>query len=51
MMLSKQLLKLQAVIYMVIYMRYRCLFRRQIMLLYAVAYATQTGVGGYRYGG
>lgn len=50
-MLSKQLLKLQAVIYVIIYMRYRCLFRCPIMLLYAVAYATQTGVGDYRYGG
>ena len=49
MLLSNQLLKQQAVIYMVIYMRYRCLFRCQIMLLYAVAYATQIGVGGYRY--
>lgn len=36
---------------MVIYMRYRCLFEYQIILLYAVAYATQTDVGGYRYGG
>lgn len=51
MLLSKQLLKQQAVIDMVIYMRYRCLFRCHIMLLYAVAYATQTSVGGYRYGG
>lgn len=51
MLLSKQLLKRQAVIDMVIYMRYRCLFRCHIMLLYAVAYATQTGVGDYRYGG
>ena len=50
-MLSKQLLKQQAVIYMVIYMRYRWLFGCQIMLLYAVAYAIQIGVGGYRYGG
>lgn len=44
------LLKLQAVIYMVIYMRYRWLFKCHIMLLYAVAYATQISVGGYRYG-
>lgn len=36
---------------MVIYMRYRWLFKCHIMLVYAVAYATQTGVGGYRYGG
>lgn len=50
MMLSNQLLKQQAVISMVIYVRYRCLFRCQIILVYAVAYATQTGVGGYRYG-
>lgn len=51
MMLSNQLLNQQAVIYMVIYMRYRCLFRCRIILLYAVAYATQIGVGDYRYGG
>ena len=50
-MLSKQLLKQQAVIYIVIYMRYRWLFGCHIMLLYAVAYATQIGVGDYRYGG
>ena len=49
MLLRKQMLKLQAVIYMVIYMRYRCLFRCHIMLLYAVAYATQIIVGDYRY--
>nr|DAX45525.1 MAG TPA: hypothetical protein [Crassvirales sp.] len=36
---------------MVIYMRYRCLFRCYITMLYAVAYTTQTSVGGYRYGG
>lgn len=51
MILSKRLLKQHAVIYMIIYMRYRCLFEHQIMLLYAVAYAIQIGVGGYRYGG
>lgn len=50
MLLNKQLLKQQTVIYMIIYMRYRWLFRCHIMLLYAVAYAMQTGVGGYRYG-
>lgn len=51
MILRKQLLKQKVVIDMVIYMRYRCLFRCHIMLLYAVACATQTGVGDYRYGG
>lgn len=50
MLFVKQVLKQQAVIYMVIYMRYRCLFGCHIMLLYAVAYATQIGVGDYRYG-
>lgn len=49
MLLRKQMLKLQAVIGMIIYMRYRWLFKCHIMLLYAVAYATQTGVGDYRY--
>ena len=51
MILSKQLLKRQAVIDMIIYMRYRWLFKCHIMLLYTVAYATQIGVGGYRYDG
>lgn len=50
MIFSYQVLKQKAVIYMVIYMRYRWLFGCHIMLLYAVAYATQIVVGDYRYG-
>lgn len=50
MILSKLLLKQQTIIDMIIYMRYRCLFEYQIMLLYAVAYAIQIGIGDYRYG-